>query len=81
MQGFTLAGITDAEKLNFNVKLTKSIDREIKVRGTGSRCVLDRYVKDNYYARFHFTPGSITDAEKMILQHNFDVKINIVNGP
>ena len=27
-----------------------------------------------------FTSGSITDAEKMILQHNFDVKINKVNG-
>ena len=30
----------------------KSIDREIKFKGTGSRCVLEGHVKDNYYARF-----------------------------
>ena len=25
----------------------------MKVKGTGSWCVLVEYVKDNYYARFH----------------------------
>ena len=30
----------------------KSIDREIKFKGTWSRCVLEGHVKDNYYARF-----------------------------
>ena len=27
--------------------------REMKVKGTGSRCLLQECVKDNYYARFH----------------------------
>ena len=44
-------------KPNFDVKLTKSMDRKIKVKGTGSRCMLEGYVKgyvkDNYFARFH----------------------------
>ena len=26
---------------------------EMKVKGTGSCCLLVEYVKDNYYARFH----------------------------
>ena len=30
----------------------KSIDREIYFKGTGSRCLLEGHVKDNYYARF-----------------------------
>ena len=25
----------------------------MKVKGTGSRCLLEECVKDNYYARFH----------------------------
>ena len=33
--------------------LTKSVEREIKVKGTRSRCLLKECVKDNYYARFH----------------------------
>ena len=33
--------------------LTKSVEREIKVKGTGSRRLLEECVKDNYYARFH----------------------------
>ena len=33
--------------------LTKSMKCEMKVKGTGSRCVLVEYVKDNYYARLH----------------------------
>ena len=31
----------------------KSMDREIYVKDTGSRCVLEGFVKDNYYTRFH----------------------------
>ena len=54
MQGFTLAAILDAEKKNFDVKIhTKTMDCEIKVKVSGSRCVFEGYVKDNYYARFH----------------------------
>ena len=33
--------------------LTKSVEREMKVKGTGSRCLLEECVKDNYYAKFH----------------------------
>ena len=33
--------------------LTKSVEREIKVKGIRSRCLLEECVKDNYYARFH----------------------------
>ena len=33
--------------------LTKSMEGEMKVKGTGSLCVLLEYVKENYYARFH----------------------------
>ena len=32
---------------------TKSVESEIKVKGTRSRCLLEDCVKDNYYARFH----------------------------
>ena len=31
------------------------MEREIKVKGTGSRCLLEECVKDNYYARFQLT--------------------------
>ena len=33
--------------------LTKSVERELKVKGTGSRFLLIECVKDNYSARFH----------------------------
>ena len=33
--------------------LTKSVEREIKVKGTRSRCLLKECVKDNYYVKFH----------------------------
>ena len=33
--------------------LTKSMEREMYVKGTGSWCVLVEYVKDKFYARFH----------------------------
>ena len=63
MQGFILTANTAAKKLtisrlNINFldstqNLTKSVEREIKVKGTGSRCLLEVCVKGNYYARFH----------------------------
>ena len=36
-----------------DVKFLQSMEREILVKGTGSRCVLEEYVKDNYYARLN----------------------------
>ena len=33
--------------------LTKSVEHEMSVKGIWSWCVLEEYVKDNYYARFH----------------------------
>ena len=47
MQAFTLAAMMDAEKTNFHMKINK-----VNVKVIGSRCVLEVYVKDNYYARF-----------------------------
>ena len=33
--------------------MTKSVEREMKVKCTRLRCLLEGCVKDNYYARFH----------------------------
>ena len=64
MQGFILTANTAAKKLtlflddvNFlDSTQNLSVEREIKVKGTGSRCLLEVCVKGNYYARFH-TPS------------------------
>ena len=32
----------------------KSMKHEMKVKGTGSWCVLVEYAEDNYYARFQY---------------------------
>ena len=48
MQGLRLAAITDVEKTKFRHKICQS-QWTVKY---GSRCVLEGYVKDNYYARF-----------------------------
>ena len=54
MQGFRFAAISDVEKTKLPRKnFLKSVDHEILVKGTGLRCLLEGYVKDNYYARFH----------------------------
>ena len=64
MQGFIFTATTAAEKLTFFLRLDvnfldstqnidKSVERELKVKGTGSRFLLKECVKDNYYARFH----------------------------
>ena len=55
MQGFTLAAINTAEK-HFNSRceiLTKSMEHEMKIKGTRLWCMLEEYDKDNYCARFH----------------------------
>ena len=46
--------------LQHKKNLTKLMEREKKV-GTVSWCMLEEYVKDNYYARFH---TAITSAVK-----------------
>ena len=66
MQGFILTANTAAKKLTFSrldvnfldstQNFDKSVEREIKVKGTGSRCLLEVCVKGNYYARF-YTPS------------------------
>ena len=43
MQGFILTAIAAAE----------SVERKLKVKGTGSRFLLQECVKEIYYARFH----------------------------
>ena len=50
--GRTDAGSWPSYKPNGSGELTKSMDHEIKVKVSGSRCVLEEYVKHNYYARF-----------------------------
>ena len=55
-----------SRKPNFDVNLSKSVDREIWVKVSGSRCVLEGYVKDNYYARFE--THTIIDVEKTKLR-------------
>ena len=32
--------------------MTKSLEREIYLKGTGSKCVREEYVEDIYYAMF-----------------------------
>ena len=57
MQVFMILAIIGTEKdtLVFysSRNLTKSIEREMLVKGTRSWCMLVEYVKENYYARFH----------------------------
>ena len=50
MQGFILTAITAAEKCPL---ILESVEREMKVKGTRSRCLLQECVNDKYYARFH----------------------------
>ena len=74
MQGFILTAIAAAEKCTFYTRhkiLTKSVEREIKVKGTRLRCLLEECVKDNYYARFH--PHSLHCCKEM----NFISRLNV----
>ena len=43
----------DVNFLDSHKILTKSVERELKVKGTRSRFLFKECVKDNYYARFH----------------------------
>ena len=62
--------------------LTKSLEREMKVKGTGSRCLLEECVKDNYYARFY--PHSYHCCKEMKFIPRLDVNFldstQIVDG-
>ena len=57
MQGFMILAITGTEKdtlvFHLSRNLTKSMEREMKVKGTRSWYMLLEYVKDNYYAWFN----------------------------
>ena len=54
----------------------------MKFKGTGSRCLLEECVKDNYYARFH--PHSYHCCKEMKFIPRLDVKFldstQIVDG-
>ena len=54
----------------------------MKVKGTGSRCLLEEYVKDNYYARFHPHSYHCCKDMKFIpkLNVNFLDSTQIVDG-
>ena len=43
----------DVNFLDSTQNIDKSVERKLKVKGTGSRFLLQECVKDNYYARFH----------------------------
>ena len=51
--------------------MTKSVEHEMKVKGTGSRCLLEECVKDNNYARFH--PHSYHCCKEMNFIFRLDV--------
>ena len=58
MQGFTHGAITDTEKTKlrryFDIRKKQQSQWTVNIgQGTGSRCVLEGYVKDTYYARFN----------------------------
>ena len=50
----------------------------MKVKGTGSLCMLVKNVKDNYYARFH--DPSYHRYRERHFSVLLDVKSDIVNG-
>ena len=54
----------------------------MKVKGTGSRCLLEECVKDNYYARFHPHSYRCCKEMKFILRLdvNFLDSTQIVDG-
>ena len=49
----------------------------MKVNGTGSLCMLEEYVKDNYYAKFH---KAITAAVKCTVGSRLEVNFDKVSG-
>ena len=68
MQGFTFPAITDIEKPKLLDK--KSMDHEIYVKGTGSRCVLEGQL---------LCKVSHSQLSLMQRKPNFEVKMNQVN--
>ena len=44
---------TQFSNLRCDLQFWQSMEREMKVKGTRSMCLLVEHVKDNYYARFH----------------------------
>ena len=79
MQGFIL---TATEKCTLAVDLTKNLtkfmEREMKVKGIGSSCMLEEYVKDNYYARFH--AQSYNCCGEMHFSSRLELNFDKVNG-
>ena len=61
----------DINFLDSTQNFTKSVEREMKVKGTGSRCLLEECVKGNYYARFH--PHSYHCCREMKFISRLDV--------
>ena len=55
----------DVNFLDLTQNFDKVSKREIKVKGTGSKCLLEECVKDNYYAGFILAAN--TDAKKLTL--------------
>ena len=51
----------------------------MKVKGTGSRCLLEECVKDNYYARFHL--HSYHCCKEMKFIPRLDANCGRTNGP
>ena len=58
--------------------LTKSLEREMKVKGTRSWCLLEECVKDNYYARFH--PHSYHCCKEMKFIPRLDANCGRTDG-
>ena len=58
--------------------MTKSVEHEIEVKGTRSRCVVVKCVKDNYNARFR-TP-SYQCCREMYLISRLDINFDKVSG-
>ena len=80
MQGFTLAGITDAEKAKLRRKYYQSqwsVKNRSGVLGQGA-CLKGMSMTITMQG---FTLKAITVAEKGKLRRSFDVKIIKVNGP
>ena len=89
MQGFIFTATTAAENCTLFLDstqifqtqrkiLTKSLEREMKVKGTGSRCLLEECFKDNYYARFH--PHSYHCCKEMKFIPRLDANYGRTDG-
>ena len=79
MQGFIL---TATEKFTLVVDsariLTKLMEREMKGKGSDSWCMLEQYVVDTYYARFH--TNSYHCCSEMYFSSRLDINFDKVSG-